>query len=59
MEEQHLYKELYYRLFNAITDSLRMMEQQNFGMAIKRLKKAQYDAEEAYISAGDSPKTTT
>ena len=51
MEEQNLYKELYYRLFNAITDSLRMMEQQNLGMAIKRLKKAQYDAEEAYISA--------
>ena len=59
MEEQNLYKELYYQLFNAITDSLRMMEQQNFGMAIKRLKKAQYDAEEAYISAEDSPKTTT
>ena len=59
MAEQNLYKELYYRLFNAITDSLRMMKQQIFGMAIKRLKKAQYDAEEAYISAEDSPKTTT
>ena len=44
------YKKLYFRLFNAITD------------AIEILQKAQIDAEEAYIDEGEdennSPKVT-
>lgn len=44
------YKQLYLRLFNAITDALTEMEKQNSGHAVDILQKAQQQAEEAYIS---------
>ena len=36
-----IYKKMYYRLFNAITDALAALEQQNFGTAAEILRQAQ------------------
>ena len=44
------YKKLYFHLFNAVTDALDAMEQQNFGTAKDLLIRAQQQAEEQYIS---------
>ena len=51
MEE--IYKELYYHLFNQITDALAALERQDFGKAKEILMQAQQDAEEKYIDAED------
>ncbi len=48
MEE---YKKMYLLLFNAITDALEQMEQQNYGTAKDLLIAAQQQAEEIYITA--------
>ena len=48
MEE---YKKMYLLLFNAITDALEQMEQQNYGTAKDLLIAAQQPAEEIYITA--------
>ena len=45
-----LYKELYCILFNAVTDALRAMEQENFGQARELLVQAQQTCEERYIA---------
>ena len=45
------YKTLYFKLFNAITDAL---EAPDFEAVKVLLQQAQIDAEEAYISAGDT-----
>ena len=59
MEEQELYKRMYYHMLNAITDALAQMEQQNYGMALKRLKRVQQETEEMYMDADDAPETPT
>ena len=45
------YEKLYHLLFNAITDALEQMEQQNYGTAKETLIAAQQEAEEIYMSA--------
>ena len=45
------YERLYHLLFNAITDALEQMEQQNYGTAKETLITAQQEAEEIYMSA--------
>ena len=45
------YEKLYHLLFNAITDALEQMEQQNYGTAKETLITAQQEAEELYRSA--------
>ena len=45
------YEKLYHLLFNAITDALEHMEQQNYGTAKETLITAQQEAEEIYMSA--------
>ena len=45
------YEKLYHLLFNAITDALEQMEQQNYGTAKDTLITAQQEAEEIYMSA--------
>lgn len=57
MEEQELYKRMYYHMFNATTDALARMEQQNYGMALKRLKRVQQETKEMYMDADDAPET--
>ena len=41
------YKKPYYILFNACTDALAALEEQDFGRAGRLLRRAQADAEEA------------
>ena len=48
-----LYKELYFHLFNQITDALEEMERQNFGRSRDILIRAQQEAEEVYLNAGE------
>lgn len=45
------YEKMYHLLFNAITDALEQLEQQNFGSAKDLLIAAQQQAEEIYITA--------
>lgn len=47
----NLYKKMYYILFNAMTDALRALEEQNFGLAKQRLINAQQQAEEMFLDA--------
>ena len=51
MEE--LYQTLYFHLFNQITDALQAIDAQNYGAAKDILIRAQQDAEERYLSAGE------
>ena len=43
------YKKLYFHLFNAATDALHAMEQQNYGQASAILIAAQQETEEMYM----------
>ena len=43
------YQKLYLTLFNAFTDAVEQLDQQNYGMAREILIKAQQQAEEAYM----------
>ena len=45
------YEKMYHLLFNAITDALEQIEQQNFGSAKDLLIAAQQKTEEVYITA--------
>ena len=47
------YKKPYYILFNACTDALAALEEQDFGRAGWLLRRAQADAEEAFLAAGE------
>ncbi len=47
------YQEMHFHLFNAITDALMQLERQNYGLATERLKAAQVDGENAYLTAED------
>ena len=44
----------YTLLFNRVTDAIEALEQQNYGTARDILIKAQRDAEELYIEAGEA-----
>ena len=46
-----IYRKMYLRLFNGVTDALVAMEQQNFGTAADMLRQAQVDSEELYLDA--------
>ena len=48
-----IYKKMYYRLFNGITDALTEMERQNYGAAAEILRQSQIDSEEIYLDAED------
>ena len=41
---------MYLLLFNAITDALKEIKNQNYGKAAELLRKAQADAEDMYIA---------
>ena len=47
------YRKLYHLLFNAATDALEALEEQNIGTAKDILRLAQQEAEEAYLSEGE------
>jgi len=47
------YQKLYLTLFNAFTDAMEQLDQQNYGMAREILIKAQQQAEEAYMQESE------
>ena len=51
------YQKMYFHLFNAITDALVQLERQNYGLAAERLKAAQVDGENAYLTEDDAANT--
>ena len=54
--KEKMYKEMYLRLFNAITDTLTEMERQNYGTAALLLRTAQQDCEEMYLGEPEEKK---
>lgn len=51
------YQRMYFQLFNAITDALENLEQQNYGLAVDCLKEAQVNGENAYLTEADPSHT--
>ena len=49
-----MYSKMYYRLFNAVTDALEEMAQQNYGAARQILVAAQRDCEEIYLDGEEA-----
>lgn len=45
----NMYKDMYFTLFNALTDAIEQMEAQEFDQALHTLERAQQEAEERYI----------
>jgi hypothetical protein len=43
------------RLLDAITAAICMMERQNYGMALKRLRRAKYETEKLFAETEESP----
>lgn len=52
-----MYKKMYLKLFNSITDALEALERQNYGQAADILKKGQQAAEELYLEGKEAPDT--
>ena len=46
-----MYKKMYLRLFNAVSDSLTAMEQMNYGEARRLLMQAQQSCEELFLDS--------
>ena len=46
-----MYRKMYYTLFNAVTDALNAMEQQNYGQARALLVAAQQQSEEIFMDS--------
>lgn len=51
-----LYRKMYLRLFNAVTDALRNLDLGDCERAKQTLRDAQIRCEEIYVSEGDSRK---
>jgi len=47
------YQKLYTKLFNAATDALEALEQQNIGTAKEILRRAQQEAEDVYLDSAE------
>lgn len=47
------YRKLYFHLFNAVTDALQAIEQQNYGQESAILITAQQETEEMYLDEED------
>ena len=45
----NIYKDMYFTLFNALTDAIEEMEAQQFDQALHTLEQAQQAAEERYL----------
>ena len=51
VDQMEIYKKMYYRLFNGVTDALEAIERQNFGMAAQLLRDTQSECEEMFLDA--------
>ena len=49
-----MYKRMYYLLFNAVTDALRLLEKGEISLAQRHHRHAQQQAEELFITAEDT-----
>lgn len=49
-----MYKKMYLKLFNAVTDALEAMEWRNYGQAEDLLKRGQQEAEELYLAGEEA-----
>ncbi len=49
-----IYSKMYARMFNAVTDALQELENQNYGVARQLLMQAQFDCEEIYMQEGEN-----
>ena len=49
----NMYKKMYYHLFNAVTDAIDALAQNNLPMARWTLVKAQQECEEIYLDGED------
>ena len=52
---QELYKIMYYKLFNAVTDAMDDMGRANYGLAYNKLMAAQQLCEDIYVDGGEYP----
>ena len=50
MSETNIYKQMYYKLFNSVSDAIEAIGKADFSLAQNILIKAQQDTEEMYIS---------
>lgn len=48
-----MYQEMYFALFQAITNALEEIERRNYGRAEELLRRAQIEAEERYLQGED------
>ena len=48
-------REMTERLLDAITAAICMIERQNYGMALKRLRRAKYETEKLFAETEESP----
>ena len=48
------YRKMYFFMFNAITDALEALKQQNFGAAVDILKAAQQNGEAKYVEGEEA-----
>lgn len=44
-----MYQKMYYKLFNAMTDAIQAIKEQNYGMARELMETAQQEAEEIFL----------
>ena len=44
-----MYQRMYYKLFNAMTDAIKAVKEQNYGVACDIMQKAQQEAEEIFL----------
>ena len=47
------YEQLYFNLFNSVSNAIEQLENHNYGQATDTLKQAQQKTEELYIEAKD------
>lgn len=49
-----MYKQLYFFLFNRVTDAVKMLQEGNSGGALQTLVDAQKEAEESFVDSSDN-----
>lgn len=52
-----MYKKMYLKLFNYVTDALEALEGRNYGQAEDLLKRGQQEAEELYLEGDEAEDT--
>ena len=49
-----MYKQLYFYLFNRVTDAVKMLQEGNSGEALQTLVNAQKESEEAFVDFSEN-----